>query len=75
MAAENMAAATVTGRHQDCVVNSVMPPTTNPTAASTHTPLATILAALFPKSPANAYEPSGQTMPAWSSNNLELCPE
>jgi len=75
MAAENAAAATVIDRHQDCDVNSVIPPTKNPTVASTHTPLATILAALFPKSLANTHEPSGQTMPAWSSNNLALCPE
>ena len=63
MAAEKVAEPTTIGRHQDCVVNSAIQPTTKPAAANTQAPLAMILALSFPKSLVNAQELSGQTIP------------
>ncbi len=73
---EDIAAApTTTGFHQLWLVSMPTPPATRLIAATINKILAKFLAAPSPKKPENAHDPSGQTIPGFSSKRRELCPK
>jgi hypothetical protein len=74
ISAENAADPMTTGRHQACVANSAMPPTTKPSAARPHETPARDLTNPSPRSVENVHEPSGQVISGRSWNSLALCP-